>query len=113
MRLGGVARLVTVVVTMVTDQTNVHRGKEREDQGLDEADKQLHEIEHKEKSGAVQEVFTAENVSEKPDRKRHRANHDRNHFDQTHGEEYQREYIVERGGCFLFVGLITKQIEKQ
>ena len=45
---------VFVVVAVVTDQSDINRTEEREDRGLNQADEQLHEIENKKETSAVQ-----------------------------------------------------------
>ena len=45
---------VIVVVTVVADQTDVNGAEQRKDRGLNQADEQLHEIENKKETGAVQ-----------------------------------------------------------
>jgi hypothetical protein len=71
-RFGRVVGLIVVcvfvvVVAVVTEQTNVHRGQEGEDERLDQPDEELHEVENKEEAGAVKEVFAAKDVTKETD----------------------------------------------
>jgi hypothetical protein len=55
MSFGGTGFIrVFVVVTMVADQADVNRAEQRKNRGLNQADEQLHEIENKKETGAVQ-----------------------------------------------------------
>jgi hypothetical protein len=42
-----------VVVAVVTEQTDVHRGQKGEDERLDQADEELHKIENKEEEKSI------------------------------------------------------------
>ena len=69
------------------NSTDINGAEERENRGLDQADKQLHEIEHKQKARPVEQVLSAEDISKETNGKGERSNRDGENFDQTDHEE--------------------------
>lgn len=115
MRFARVAVLIimtafSVIVTMVTKQTNIDRCEQREDEGLNEADEELHEVEDENETGAMEEIFATEDVTEKTDRKGEGANRDRENFDKPDDQKYERKDRIEPTRCFLLFRFITEEI---
>lgn len=113
MRVGSVSRLMTMVIAVIYDQSDIDRGEQREDQGLNKADQQLHEVEGEKETCAVKEAFSTEHVAKKPDRKSDWSNSDRDHFNNSDEKKNEREDVVERDGSFFLVRLIPEQVEEE
>jgi len=104
---------VIMVIAMITNQADVDSGEQSEDDGLDQTDQQLHEVEDKKEGGAVEEIFTAVDVAEEANGEGERADKDRKNFDAAHDQEDQSEDGVEPAGSFLFLGLVAEEIDEQ
>jgi hypothetical protein len=102
--------VVIVVVAVVADEADVDGAQEGEHEGLDEADEQLHEVEDEKEAGAVEQVFTTEDVAEKTDRKGEGADADGEHLDEADEDEHKREDRVEPAGGFVLVGLVAEEV---
>ena len=90
MGLGAVAIFsVLMVVTMIADEADVDRSQQGENERLDQADEQLHEIENEKETGPVEQIFATEDVAEKTDGKREGPNGDGEHFDQADDKKHQ------------------------
>ena len=89
MRFDGVTGLVVVgvIVSVIGQKTDIYGGQKREDERLNEADEQLHEIEDKQETGAVQEILSAEYVTKKTDRKGKGTDRDGKHLDQPNDQK--------------------------
>ena len=79
---------------VITEQADVDRGKQREHQRLDYSDEQLHKIEHEYETGAMEQIFSAEDVAEKSHRKGERPDGDGEDLNQANGEKDQRKHRI-------------------
>lgn len=110
MRLGVSVVLVVMTFVVIGDQADINSGEEREDCGLNQADEQLHEVEHKHEAGAVEEILAAEDIAEEADGKCEGADADREEFNETDHEEHQREDGIEPAGGFVLVGFVAEKV---
>ena len=86
-----------VVVAVIADQLEEYGREKHKDKGLDQTDEQFEEIKWQswkesdllgnQTHHGLQHGFTGENVSEKPERKRHRTEKNGEHFDHANDEE--------------------------
>ena len=97
---GGMSIGVIVIIAMVAKKTDIYRGEEGENDGLDQADEKLHEIEHKEETGAVKKIFPAEDIAEETDGKGEGADNNGENLDEADNQEDQGQDGVKPAGGF-------------
>ena len=98
--VGGVTTIVFMVIAMITDKADIDGGEQGENDGLDQADEELHEIENEEEAGAVQKVFTTEDIAEETDGKGKWADHDRENLNEADDQEDEGKNRIEPAGSF-------------
>ena len=111
--------LVVVAAFVVTNQADINGGEEREDEGLNKA----HENFQQSRDGRddirgnaakrVDQVFAAEDVAVKSERKGDEAERDRDDFDAADAQEDKTEHDPHREAELLLVGLIAEEVEDQ
>lgn len=104
--------VVTVLgmIAVITNELEENRAEQSEDECLDEADQELHEVERKgreegkllrhERHQGFQRLLTTVNVSKKSESQSNRADQNRNHLERTdekeHWNHYEQHHSLER-----------------
>lgn len=109
-RFGGVSFLVIVVITVIADKADINRGEKRENDGLDQADEQLHEIENEQEAGAMEEILATKDIAEETNGESEGTDENGENFNAAHDQKDQGENRIEPTWGFRFIGFVAEKI---